>query len=92
MVYIISYDLNKQGKDYAGVFQAIKDASTGAWWHHLDSTWIIKSTISTPEGVYDKIKSHLDTNDHIFICELKQNYYGWLKKDAWEYLEKHIFS
>ncbi len=37
---MIGYDLNKT-KDYPALFQAIKGLG-GAWWHHLDSTWLVK--------------------------------------------------
>jgi hypothetical protein len=38
---LTGYDLNKP-KDYAPLFAAIKSIG-GDWWHHLDSTWLIKS-------------------------------------------------
>src|SRR6195952_3257913 len=38
---LTGYDLNKP-KDYTPLFAAIKSIG-GDWWHHLDSTWLIKS-------------------------------------------------
>ena len=46
MILLISYDLIDPGQDYSGLYEEIKAAD--AWWHHLDSTWII-STESGPD-------------------------------------------
>lgn len=89
--YLITYDLNKKDKDYASLYDAIKDCSTGVWAHILDSTWLVKSNL-TVQQINEKIKSVTDSNDNIFIVELTNNYYGYLNKDMWPYLKDHIFS
>ncbi|MBH0331066.1 SinR [Brevibacillus brevis] len=92
-VYLISYDLNKSGKDYKGVYEAIKASSVGGntWWHYLDSTWIIKSNLSVQQ-VYEKIRLHTDSDDFFLVIEVKNNKQGWLPQDAWDYLNNVIFS
>lgn len=66
--YLIGYDLNKPHKDYPELIEAIK-ALCGSWWHHLDSTWIIKHT--GPAGVIrDALKPHIDSNDELLVVEL----------------------
>lgn len=62
--YIICYDLNRPGQDYATLIDAIK--SYGTWWHHLDSTWIIKTTRSASE-VRDHLKAYIDTTDELLV-------------------------
>lgn len=89
MVYMVSYDLNKPGQNYDVLYQKIKDASTGVWCHPMDSTWLIQSNL-TPEGVYNEVKSALDSGDLILIAQITQNYYGVLPKDLWEYI-KNMF-
>lgn len=91
--YIIGYDLNKTGKDYEGVFEAIKAASVSGntWWHYLDSTWIIKSSLTTSQ-VYDRIKPHIDNDDSVLIIEIKNNKSGRLPQKAWDYLNNVIFA
>lgn len=88
--YMITYDLNKQGKDYSGVHQAIKDSSV-AWCHYWDSTWLIKSNL-TPDQICDKIKSHLDGDDRLIIIEVKNNYQGWMTEEQWKWIRENIFS
>lgn len=91
MVYLITYDLNKSDKDYEGVYQAIKDAST-YWCHYWDSSWLIKSNLETADAVFDKIKPHLDNNDCCFVVEVKNNKQGWLTKEQWESINTKIFG
>jgi len=64
---LIGYDLNKPGKDYASLIEAIK--KLGTWWHCLDSTWIVKSS-STTEAIRDQLRSHMDQNDEILVVVL----------------------
>lgn len=64
---MIGYDLNTPGQDYNKLFDAIK--SYGTWWHHLDSTWIIK-TDKTPSQVRDHLKQFLDKNDELLVVTL----------------------
>lgn len=91
MVYLITYDLNKSDKDYEGVYQAIKDAST-YWCHYWDSSWLIKSNLETADAVFDKIKPHLDNNDRCFVVEVKNNKQGWLTKEQWDTINTKIFG
>ena len=84
---MISYDLNKSGQNYNDLYEAIKKSSDGVWMHYLDSTWLIRTQLST-EQVYERIKPCLDDNDNFLIIEVKNNYYGWLPNDAWNYLKK----
>lgn len=90
MVYVISYDLNKSGKNYDGVYEAIKKASV-YWLHPLDSTWIIKSNF-TANQISDAIKAETDPDDSWIVIEAKNNKQGWLAKDAWDALNNKIFN
>ena len=87
-VYLIGYDLNKQDKDYEGLYEAIK--SYGTWWHHLDSTWMI-DTKHDVDSIFKKLKPHIDDNDYLLIIQVKDNYSGWLPKKAWEWLRERQF-
>lgn len=60
MVYVISYDLNDHDKNYEGVSRAIIDISSGCCVHHLDSTWLIKSSALSATDIFDKIKPEMD--------------------------------
>ena len=45
---LIGYDLDKPDQDYSDLIAAIK--KLGAWWHHLDSTWLVKSDLTPKEA------------------------------------------
>lgn len=65
--YIISYDLNAPGQNYTDLFEAIK--GSGTWWHHLDSTWIVKSNLSAKQ-IRDTLSPTLDSNDKVLVAAL----------------------
>ena len=66
MVYVVSYDLRKPGKDYIGLTEQLQ-ASPG-WWHYLASTWLI-STSESATQLYNRLVPHLDKDDSILIIE-----------------------
>lgn len=64
--YIIGYDLNRPGQDYTDLIQAIKQY--GTYWHHLDSTWIIKTDDSAVE-IHDNLRPHIDSGDELLVIQ-----------------------
>jgi len=64
---LIGYDLNKQ-KNYASLIEAIKGLGS-TWWHHLDSTWIIKTDYSCVQ-VRDALRKHIDNDDELLVVGL----------------------
>jgi hypothetical protein len=70
--YLIGYDLNRPrgADDYPDLFKAIKALANGhGYWHHLDSTWIIK-TNSTAAQIRDALKPHVDSGDELLVVRL----------------------
>ncbi|MEI6191079.1 MAG: hypothetical protein WCP24_01755, partial [bacterium] len=61
--------------------------SIGPWWHYLDSTWIVKSTL-TPQQIYQRIgPGLLLQNDFILVIEIVPgNKFGWLPQEAWNWI------
>jgi hypothetical protein len=66
--YLIGYDLNRPGQKYSELFDAIKEIANG-WWHHLDSTWLIKTNLSAVE-IRDKLSPHIDSGDELLVARL----------------------
>ena len=87
MLYLVSYTLNPPRKN-PELEKALQ--STGIWWHHLDFTWIIVSQ-ETIEQLYNRIAPHLHKSDHELILEIPPNarYYGWLPKEAWDWIQNN---
>jgi hypothetical protein len=64
---LIGYDLNRPAQNYAGLIEAIK--SHGTWWHHLDSTWLVRTT-KTPSQLRDELKLLIDANDELLVMNV----------------------
>ena len=92
MVYMVTYDLNKEGQNYEDVIQAIKDASTGVWCSYWKSSYLIKSNLTSADKVAEIIHPHLDSNDSLLVIEVKNNKQGWLSKKQWDYINNSIFG
>ncbi len=87
-VYLVSYDLNKNSKDYEGLYNVLK--VNQAWWHYLENTWLVVSSLDKM-SFYNQIKPHIDEDDSLFIIELEgNNYTGWLPQKAWDWLDKNL--
>lgn len=85
---LISYDLNKPGQDYSDLHEKIK--ALGAWWHYLDSTWIVVSSLS-PSQAFDRLKPALDTSDMVLILNITGDVNaGWLPQKAWDWINQNV--
>ena len=84
MIYSINYDLKKPGRNYEALYEAIK--SCGAWWHYLDSTWLVDTSL-TASQIWERIRGDLDKNDSVLIIGVTKDYAGWLPKAAWEWIK-----
>ncbi|MBQ8473148.1 MAG: hypothetical protein IJ501_06565 [Bacilli bacterium] len=81
--YIISYDLNKSGKNYDGLINAIEKYNCIKI---LYSTWIIKSS-SSAQNIFDNLKPQIDDDDKLIIVEINtNNEQGWLNKNQWNWI------
>lgn len=87
---LIAYDLNSPGQDYQGLIDAIK--SLGTWWHHLDSTWLVKSAMTCTQ-IRDQLAAHLDEGDELLVVDVTNSTRAWRGfsprgstwlKDTWE--------
>ena len=87
MIYSINYDLNRAGQNYNELHNAIK--SCGAWWHCLDSHWLVDTNL-TASAIWDKLAPHVDDNDRFFIVGITRDYSGWLTQAAWEWINSRI--
>jgi len=86
---MIGYDLNKQEKNYGALIDAIKQIANG-YWHHLDSTWFIKSDLS-PKDARGKLQQHIDPDDELLVLRVtgalwagigfQQSAYDWLNSN-----------
>ncbi|WP_324007415.1 hypothetical protein [Aeromonas dhakensis] len=85
-VLLVTYDLNKPGKDYNDLLKIIKSY---AWARLSESSYAIK-TDQSPQQVFDKLKPFLDQNDNLYVINLKKPYAGFGPKDVNEWLDNSL--
>lgn len=82
--YLITYDLKNRIKNYDSLYVAIKNL--GTWWHYLDSTWIIKTNLTSSQ-IWGILAPHVTTIDRVLIIKIDtSDKWGWLTQDAWNWL------
>lgn len=67
--YMVGYDLNKPGKNYEPLWKALRENFSN-WWHHLDSTWVIKTNQSAMD-ILNTLRAHIDSNDELLVVRLQ---------------------
>lgn len=73
---LVGYDLNKQGQKYEELIEFLKGDVN--WWHHLDSTWLIKTEKSA--AVFrDELRSNklIDNNDEVLVINVTGDAAAW---------------
>jgi len=82
MVLLITYDLNKEPKDYDKLFRAISELGLTRRDPDLDSVWFV-STSYNLKTCYDHLKKAIDNNDRLMITKLNRGEYEyWLSADV----------
>lgn len=71
---LVGYDLKRPGQDYAQLWSYLKSAPT--WWHHLDSTWIIKTDM-TAVALRDALRRFVDANDELLVVDITGDAAAW---------------
>jgi hypothetical protein len=86
-IYLVGYDLH-EGQDYEDLINALK--SYGAWWHHLDSTWLIKTQESAID-IRNKLKKHIKSDDELLVIKYGNEaaWFGFNEKGA-EWLKDNL--
>ena len=69
MLYLISYDLNKEDKNYPALWEALRrDGAIKI----LYSEWLVRLT-GTALDAANRYLAYMDTNDSIFVTEVTNN-------------------
>ena len=90
MLYLITYYINKD-KDHTSLHNAIKNAGE-AWWHYIDTTWIIKTTESATE-ISNRLLPYIEKpDDSLLVIKVDPsvgNKQGWLPQKAWDWINEN---
>jgi hypothetical protein len=86
--YLIGYNLKRGPETAQGLIEAIKKFPLS--WHHLDSTWIVKTDWSAKQ-VRDHVKPHLDGVDELLVVELSgEGAWAGLNDEAIKWLIENL--
>jgi hypothetical protein len=92
-VYLVTWDLNKQGANYSQArqnlisylshYEHIKDSG-------LDSVWFISSAASA-DALDADIRIRMDTNDRLIVTKLVSGQHqGWLSKNVCDWINARL--
>jgi hypothetical protein len=71
---LIAYDVHSTtDKAYDDLVAAIH--SLGAWWHHLETVWMVRSE-RTPDEIRDQLKLYIGADDQLLVLDVTGNRLG----------------
>lgn len=76
--YIVSYDLQRPGKDYSTLIEHLK--SYPGWAKPLESVWLIKSSLGISDFT-NQISIKIDQNDKLIVVEVTKKPVAWVNLD-----------
>jgi hypothetical protein len=72
---LIAYDIHpEQRSEYHDLAEAIQ--SLGAWWHHLETVWIVRSD-KTPGEIRDKLALYIGADDQLLVVDITRSGTEW---------------
>jgi hypothetical protein len=83
---LVTYDLNKPGKDYSGFHDTIKI------YPHTklsESSYVI-DTYETPSTLFNQLRLRIDEKDHLYIMTLIRPWQGSGPEEVSIWLEEHL--
>lgn len=88
MVYLITYDLCKEGQDYEVLEEAVK-SNCSEYFRIMQSTILVKTRIDEIQ-LRNALRQVMDNNDKLFIVRVIRPFTGWLADNVWEWLERNV--
>ncbi|WP_426442690.1 hypothetical protein [Bradyrhizobium genosp. P] len=72
---LIVYDIHPaQGAAYRELGETIK--SLGAWWHHLETVWIVQCA-ETPDEIRNRLERFLGFDDQLLVIDISGDTATW---------------
>jgi hypothetical protein len=89
-VLLLTYDLNREPDktNYEGFYKVRDDYD----YVKLSESSYALNTLETPAQVYARLEPHMDTNDSVYVINLKRPYSGVGLKDVNDWLQRNLPS
>ena len=85
---LVGYDLNQPGQNYKSLIERFKTVGTN-WWHHLDSTWLIKTTMS-PAELRDDLRRFIDSGDELLVLDVTAASWAAIGFESYDWLHNNL--
>jgi hypothetical protein len=85
---LVGYDLNSPGQDYDALIKRLKNVGTN-WWHRLDSTWLVKTSMS-PEELRDDLKQYIDSGDELLVLDVTAASWAAIGFSSYKWLHDNL--
>lgn len=86
MIYLFTYDLRPAFfRNVEPLKRELRNSP--AWCNYLERTWLI-GTYETEQQLHARVARHLTKQDLWFITRITYGYFGWLPKEAWDWIEE----
>ncbi len=85
-IYVISYDFNGPSERYQSLFDELTEFEN--WWHFMFGTWLVATDLNA-QGIYQKLRPHLDDKINLLVLEAGNDASGTLPKIAWDWIKEH---
>jgi hypothetical protein len=85
---LVGYDLNKPGQNYDDLIDRLKTVGTN-YWHHLDSTWLVKTTM-TPVQLRDDLKGYIDSGDELLVIDVTGRSWAAAGLESYDWLKNNL--
>jgi hypothetical protein len=73
---LIAYDVHSpRGETYENLTSAIQ--SLGAWWHHLETLWIVR-TDRSPSDISDQLAQFVGSEDQLLVVDVSGDVARWV--------------
>ena len=70
---LVGYDL-REGQDYEPLVNRLK--GMGTWWHHLDSTWLVRTELSAVQ-LRDALRPLIAVGDKLLVVDVTGRSAAW---------------
>lgn len=88
MVVLVTYDLNKQGKNYSNLSSTL-EAMCIDYIRPLKSFWLL-NTGSSVEDISNAALKVIDADDRLFVTRLVNDKAGWLTREEWDWINSRL--
>lgn len=83
---LVGYDLNSPGQNYSDLIERLERFR---YWHHLDSTWLVRTQMSATE-LRDDLRRLIDSGDELLVVDVTGRGWAGTGFSSYDWLKNNI--